>query len=359
MDTQCIRGRSQLSTFMKALLDMARPRAALLVAQHLHTVLLVSVRPRAPRHVTQVSSSCFLQQDSLWLKQALTCRSAVFRWGRRWATVEGCPAEAPLRWSSDSRSCRTLKRDPWQFSWHCCGQNLPVDNLPYPLRRRLAAGPVFTVRWLTADLPLATASSFLLQTRPELPRLTHGSGPRRPAAPAHTIHALHSGTGSGRGAHCGSSRVQEGCSGGSRPTSSGPRRGRCADRPGADRSDVKSALVTSRTGCATAGAAATAGILAVRDGQVASHHRCHNETLWQSVLQQEQGQQSVIRIEKHLSLGAVICDILTGLLTHTCTHIHTLADTLLVFVFCTSIGDVVFSVAWFTIARPEQWKWIN
>ena len=252
METQCIRGRSQLSTFMKALLDMARPRAALLVAQRLHTVLLVSVRPRAPRHVTQVSSSCFLQQDSLWLKQAPTCRSAVFRgrrwaiegcpaeaplrWsscflqqdssvaltcqsavfrGRRWAT-EGCPAETPLRWSSDSRSCRTLKRDPWQFSWHCCGQNLPVDNLPYPLRRRLAAGPVFTVRWLTADLPLATASSFLLQTRPTLPRLTHGSGPRRPAAPAHTIRALHSGTGSGRGAHCGSSRVQEGCSGGSR-----------------------------------------------------------------------------------------------------------------------------------------------
>ena len=130
------------------------------------------------------------------------------------------------------------------------------------------------------------------------------------------------------------------------PTSSGPRRGRRPDRPGADRSDVKSALVTSRTGCATAGAAATAGILAVRDGQVASHHRCHSETLWQSVLQQEQGQQSVIGSEKHLSLGAVICDlILTGLLTHTCTHIHTLADTLLVFVFCTSIGDVVFSVA--------------
>ena len=129
------------------------------------------------------------------------------------------------------------------------------------------------------------------------------------------------------------------------PTSSGPQRGRRADRPGADRSDVKSALVTSRTGCATAGAAATAGILAVRDGQVASHHRCHNETLWQSVLQQEQGQQSVIRIEKHLSLGALYVYILTGLLTHTCTHMHTLADTLLVFVFCTSIGDVVFSVA--------------
>ena len=50
------------------------------------------------------------------------------------------------------------------------------------------------------------------------------------------------------------------------PTSSGRRQGRRADRPGADRSDVKSALVTSRAGCATAGAAATAGILAVRDG---------------------------------------------------------------------------------------------
>ena len=110
-------------------------------------------------------------------------------------------------------------------------------------------------------------------------------------------------------------------------TSSGPRRGRRAYRPGADRSDVKSALVTSRAGCATAGAAATAGILAVRDGSPG--HCCHNETLWQSVLQQEQGQQSVIRSEKHLSLGAVICDlILTGLLTHNCTHIHTLADTL-------------------------------
>ena len=34
--------------------------------------------------------------------------------------------------------------------------------------------------------------------------------------PAHTIPAPHSSTGSGRGAHCGSSRVQEGCSGGSR-----------------------------------------------------------------------------------------------------------------------------------------------
>ena len=304
METQCIRGRSQLSTFMKALLDMARPRAALLVAQRLHTVLLVSVRPRAPRHVTQVSSSCFLQQDSLWLKQALTCQSAVFR-GWRWAT-EGYPAEAPLRWSSDSRSCRTLKRDPWQFSWHCCGQNLPVDNLPYPLRRRLAAGPVFTVRWLTADLPLATASSFLLQTRPELPRLTHGSGPRRPAAPAHTIRPLHSGTGSGRVLTAGPVGSKKAAVEAAEPTSSGPWRGRRADRPGADRSDVKSALVTSRTGCATAGAAATAGILAVRDGQVASHHRCHNETLGQSVLQQEQGQQSVIRIEKHLSLGAVM-----------------------------------------------------
>ena len=32
----------------------------------------------------------------------------------------------------------------------------------------------------------------------------------------------------------------------------------------------------------------------------------------------QQGQQSVMRCEKHLSLGAVIC--LTGLLTHTCTH---------------------------------------
>ena len=114
-------------------------------------------------------------------------------------------------------------------------------------------------------------------------------------------------------------------------TGSGPWRGRRADRPGADRSDVKSALVTSRAGCATAGAAATAGILAV----LASHHRCHSETLWQSVLQQEQGQQSVIRSEKPLSLGDVICDfILTGLLTHTCTHIHTLADTLYWYLYC-------------------------
>ena len=50
------------------------------------------------------------------------------------------------------------------------------------------------------------------------------------------------------------------------PTSSGPRRGRRADRPGADRSDVEPALVTSRAGYATAGAAALAGILTVRDG---------------------------------------------------------------------------------------------
>ena len=44
------------------------------------------------------------------------------------------------------------------------------------------------------------------------------------------------------------------------PISSGPRRGRRGDRPGADRLEGISALVTSRAGCATA------GILAVCDG---------------------------------------------------------------------------------------------
>ena len=140
-----------------------------------------------------------------------------------------------------------------------------------------------------------TALSFLLQTRPELPLLTHGSGPQRPAAPLCALRTpyllstvvlvvgvvLTAGPVGHKKAAV--ERAGPISSGGSRtyqqwrqpdlpaveaagPISSGPRRGRRADRPGADRSDVKSALMTSRAGCATAGAAAMAGILAVRDG---------------------------------------------------------------------------------------------
>ena len=103
----------------------------------------------------------------------------------------------------------------------------------------------FMVRRLAA-LSVATASFWILQTIPQRPRLTHGSGPRRPAAPLCALGTPYLlSTGVVLVGLVGPVGHKKAAVEGAGPISSGPRRGRRGVRAGAGL-EGESVLVTSR-----------------------------------------------------------------------------------------------------------------